>query len=190
MESVCNGRVAVVGNGQLSEDDRKAINTFDCVVRFNDMKNKRPEERCDVQVIRYAHHKFPGAHLNNGQPILPVVTSNRMLKNDALIGKHILPPLHVYEKLHRRHNELKNDARLFDTCDSCGDKCSHKKAHAGPSTGASVISFLENSPVVTSIDTFGMNWNGGTHHVDFKHPDIIEECCTKCVIHPTPSQSY
>ena len=47
-----NGTVAVVGNGPISEEDRKNINKFDTIIRFNDMKNKNAGEKTSIQVVR------------------------------------------------------------------------------------------------------------------------------------------
>ena len=51
-------RVAVVGNGPLSEEDRARIGTYRNVVRFNDAKNLRPGERTTVHVNPYDHDKL------------------------------------------------------------------------------------------------------------------------------------
>eukprot|EP00884_Botryococcus_braunii_P009557 jgi/Botrbrau1/18602/Bobra.0367s0042.1 len=45
--------IAIVGNGPLSAEQRKAIEASDLVVRFNAMNNRLPGERTDVWFVRY-----------------------------------------------------------------------------------------------------------------------------------------
>ena len=55
-------RVALVGNGSLSEHDRRDIEHggFDHVLRFNDMKNWRKGERKTLHVVRYRPDAWDG----------------------------------------------------------------------------------------------------------------------------------
>lgn len=74
---------------------------------------------------------------------------------------------------------------------NCRDSKLHNTTTNGPSTGGVVIDFLQNLDNVRTITVFGMNWRGSPHiHVDFKHPNLVKNCCTKCSIHATPTSSY
>ena len=54
-----------------------------------------------------------------------------------------------------------------------------------------MLSALDASPDVTSIDVLGMNWNGRADlHVDFADRTLVRRCCTKCVVHPTLNERY
>ena len=193
MDEICKGSVALVGNGPISEEDRAKIESFDCVVRFNDMKNKRPGERSDVHVSRYLKDKdrFPGMEKNEGEFVVPVTISERHVhRAPELRDKKLLPTLLVYETLHNGKNDVGSEARIFENCSSCKESCLHSQRPCGPSTGTAVIDHLEKSHAVVSIDTFGMNWNGTDCHIDFKHSDTVPTCCSKCNIHATPRTSY
>lgn len=186
----CRGNVAVVGNGGLSEEDRVNIERHDCVIRFNDLKNFRPNEKFDVHATRYSEGIFTGMHKNTGQPVLPVCTMQKYVDQaDELKHKNVLPTLLIYESQFENNNELSNNKKLFINS-QCDDKCKQSNTAWGPSTGTAVIDMLENSEEITSISTFGMNWNGNTSHVDFKHPSMVNAHCTKCNIHHTPADNY
>ena len=53
LSNVCKGSIAVVGNGPISESDRDLINSHNCVIRFNDQRNKLKDDKTDVLVLRY-----------------------------------------------------------------------------------------------------------------------------------------
>lgn len=189
---VCQGKVAVVGNGPLTEDERKEINDkYDCVVRFNDMKNKKKDDVTTLHVSRYANHKFPGLTIrDDGVPTLPIIPFEQALYN---IRQHVnvLPSLFVHES--HFNNSSQNDEVVFKNCIECkvGDmNCNHSFTPHGPSTGTIVIDKLQEWSTIESIDVYGMNWNGGNHHIDFKQPDMVEKCCSKCTIHKPNDEKY
>tara|TARA_B110000046_G_C12957708_1_gene383075 strand:+ start:697 stop:1344 length:648 start_codon:yes stop_codon:yes gene_type:complete len=191
MEELCTGKVAVVGNGPISEEDRQEINRdYDCVVRFNDMKTYRKGDALTVQVSRDVHGYMPGVNKAD-VPLWPVAhNSDVVAHNGALRGRNVLDPLLVHESSNGDENEIV-DGVLFPGCDACDSReCRHSESRAGPSTGALVLNALERSPAVDSLHVYGMNWNGGAHHVDFKHPNVVADCCTKCVIHRTANEEY
>ena len=68
--------------------------------------------------------------------------------------------------------------------------CSSQSGGKVKSTGTNMLSRLERDKKVETIDVFGMNWNftDNVHSVNEGH--LIEACCSKCTIHPTPTQDY
>lgn len=178
----CNGVVAVVGNGPLTSDDRDAINSHACVVRFNDMKNKTFEDKTTLHVIRSSLGKFPGLSTRDPEvPILPILAPDS--HPEALLDNvaNVLPPL-----------TLEKGESLFPSCDSCESKyeCVYTSSNKGPSSGGIVLSKLNESPMVHTIDVYGMNWNNSIRHIDFLYPNLVPECCDKCIIHETHSNNY
>jgi hypothetical protein len=179
--------VSVVGNGPLSEEDRAVIQQSQCVVRMNDCRNRRPGERTDVVALR---DTGPGPPLLQADscsyPVWPVCAKERLQVGSA-IDTLVTPIVRVEEKGYA--HSLAEDSVLFPAC--AGSK-PHSEAWAGPSTGAAVIDALQQMPIVREIQVFGMNWSMGevTHHVDFKHPGLVRECCNECTVHPTPRDSY
>lgn len=185
--TLCTGNVAVVGNGPISEKDRCEINRdYDCVVRFNDMKNYKLGDVTTVHAIRPLAAVYPGI-TKSDVPVWPVIFNKTQL---PVTERTVLDPIIVHERSNGTRNVIK-DGILFPGCNACNKKkCSHSLAKHGPSTGAAVIDELNRARNVESIHVYGMNWNGGSHHVDFKHSDLISRCCDKCVLHPTCSDEY
>ena len=102
----------------------------------------------------------------------------------------MLDPILVHERVNGTRNVIE-DATLFEGCNACNEEaCTHSLTKFGPSTGAAVIDELHRASDVESIHVYGMNWNGGSHHVDFQHPNVVADCCDKCVVHPTSSDTY
>lgn len=52
-----------------------------------------------------------------------------------------------------------------------------------------MLSALNSLKEIDQLHVFGMNFAGGFHHIDFVNP-IVEQCCSKCVFHPTPTSDY
>lgn len=188
IENFINGTVAVVGNGPISDEDRYNIDKADCVIRFNDLKNFKHGERCDIHAIRYTDGTFPGLNLNpKNSIILPVSPNNYAVYNSSdLCNMTGLPPLLIYES--RLSNDLDKNVAIFENS-NCGKECIQSSSQYGPSTGTAVIDLLENCNSVNKIEVYGMNWNGAGH-LDFKNPTIVENFCSKCDIHRTQSSKY
>lgn len=176
--------VIVVGNGHLSEVNRYAIqdrSISDIVIRFNDMNSWRYGERVDVHVTR----------LQGGlSPVLPYDAEEWYVTVDPSSA----PPraalvLGVYESSRGPQNTVSSTMRLFSRCNPC-PHCAHNWTLLGPSTGAIVLSYLQEDSLVHSIDIFGMNWNGDLPHNDFLDHDIVRRCCLKCTVHVTPDGNY
>lgn len=189
----CKGSIAVVGNGALTDAQRADIDGHQCVVRFNDMKNRRADDKTTVQVTRLARGEFAGvAHNEAGVPLWPVSTTHERVEELAEelaeeTSARLLPPLLVHEATSKR-NDLPGETTLFDSCDVDVNR-RHDAATSGPSTGGVVLDALHRLDV-GPIDVYGMNWNGTHAHVDFRAPTLVSTCCTSCRIHPTPVPAY
>ena len=104
-------------------------------------------------------------------------------------SREILPELHAVTS---KPNPFDKNLSVFDGCSFCKHSdlpCKHKHTRLGPSTGA-IISELQKMDFVKEINVYGMNWNGGNWHNDFKHKNMVPECCSKCTIHETKSNKY
>ena len=180
-------RVAVVGNGHLSEADRDHIrntsnHTFDRIIRFNDMNSWQYGEVVDIRVTR-----IPSGF----SPIFPYHATEEwyVTVDPGLVPHDAARIIVVYERSREQENTLR-DRRMFPACGACGVHCLHSWASMGPSTGAAVIDTFEQDDDVKRIDVFGMNWNGNLPHNDFLDRTIVERCCAKCTVHPTPDSTY
>ena len=172
---------AVVGNGPLHLSDRLRIATADIVIRFNDANNRWRGERTDLHVVRHPSW-YSFSHINAPQWDVAAM--------DSLMPKEAQFKLYVYESQHEGSNKLNASTRIFEEC-NCGNSCLERKTWAGPSTGAAVVSELQSIKEITTLDIFGFNGMGDEKaHIDFANKTIIENCCTKCTVHKTASNTY
>lgn len=190
LDNFVSGTVAVVGNGPLSEHDRRDINNSDYVIRFNDLKNFRDGERCDIHAIRH-HGTFDFASIYktpNYSQIIPVAPNPECVFNSKyLSGKTGLAPLFLFDP--RKNNILSSNTRVFKNS-TCSEECIPSNSDFGISTGTAVIDALESCNSVNKINIYGMNWNGEHEHLDFKYPYLVKKYCNKCKIYKTNSNNY
>ena len=185
LSTVCKGSIAVVGNGPISEADRDLINSQNCIIRFNDQKNKLTDERTDVLVLR--NHTLHLSQINS--TILPVIPFCKTIEDYKLKCKKFVKPIYVYEEMcdyDLNVQEMKSK-RVYNNCIKHN---LHGDAKYGISTGTAVLSSLQNDDNIESINVFGMNFNGKSWHVDFNDQNLSNICCTKCVFHKTNIEQY
>jgi len=191
--------IVVVGNGPLSEDDRAAINRSANVVRFNDLNYWRPGEPVNLRVVRFPSAKPPKNPCS--APIWAMTTKPQFLPANTTTLSWLYEPLLTHRMRFRFWEALKpmehqvleaweSSIKIFDGCEGCGLHCHTNQTSSGASTGAWALSELHALSQVHSLDVYGMNWGGGTEHVDFFYPDVVGTCCTKCTIHATPTSNY
>lgn len=173
--------VAVVGNGPISRADRKEIAQASRVIRFNDVNNYWEGEKTTLRVVRHPSW-FTLKHV--GAPKWHVAPTDNLAPSDAELVTG------VYERQHGSDNILPASTRLFPSC-FCGDSCLESATWAGPSTGGVALSVLQELDNVATINVYGMNWNGPADmHIDFANGTMVQDCCTKCVVHPTSTDAY
>lgn len=200
-------RIAVVGNGPLFEEDRQRIGAHENVLRFNDLKNWREGERVTLHACRvdnsWQHSWIPATAKTRAHNVtrwalaydLRWVTA---VRNDAQLVswtfKSELVRSGIWQLFSPYRPQVlepwRKSARIFPNCSACGAHCIFQQTDHGPSAGAITLSALQAIPEVAEIAVFGMNWFGGDEHIDFKWPQIVPTCCTKCKIHPTPTEAY
>jgi hypothetical protein len=170
-------KICVVGNGPLSDNDKLNINDDNkcpIVVRFNDMKNKRSDEKVSLQVVREHEqsHKYAGYDENDGHPVALVGyhAKTDMINSDRVKSRITVGPTH-----------FKN---IFSECPIRKRKeiCEHA------STGTLFLDHIQNK--VKDIQIYGMNWNmhGFAHNID--EGSVIANCCKSCVVNQTPNDAY
>ena len=188
-------QVAVVGNGPISENDSKKINECQCIIRFNDAKNRKSDERTDLQIVRRQlgvgkiERMFWKYFVPKGVYTMYVTEPSYVLSYNGLEN-----PLGVID-IGRDKTKFRDDLKLFPGCNKCDNKpCTYSLTEWGPSTGALVINMLESMDNIKEINVFGMNWNPPSNkinvHVDFNYPELIKNCCKKCIIHKTTTNNY
>lgn len=201
---ICGDKtIAVVGNGPLTEEDRHKINKMGCIIRFNSMLNKLKTERVDVLALR-GHTFNLSKDTHTIWPVMDIGCDNNTLqelKYDIMIN-----PIYAYggkgnntckwplKWKSAKHKENYNPDELTTKVlfKNCKQQIKQGDSLAGPSTGVIIIDYLENHKMIKkgNVNIFGMNWNGRKTLVDFKFPNLVKDCCTKCIIHETQSQKY
>mgnify|MGYP001245262042 CR=1 FL=1 len=193
--------ICIVGNGPLSEENREQIKSSDLcdkVVRFNDMKNMKPEEPVDLHVVRswgkswWGLAEHPNKKTNyTGRPDVDVPL---IVIGEARRGGQLPENKEVYKFVTRNKNKTKpgpTPRSIYDGCEFCGGSCV-SNAHNFTS-GAHAISLFQADTDVENIHVFGMNF---TTNLKPKHQHATNEfelhsnCCTKCTIHKTPKDTY
>lgn len=170
------GKVCIVGNGPISEENRRFIASRECdtVVRFNDMKNRTGNERVDVHVQREWKdtQEYAGSDIAAGAPKYLVGMHAAV---DAVGSDTAIPTRGMYG---------------FQSFPTCSKRSGAVDKH--PSTGTIVLSVLELDPSVERMDVFGMNWKFEKEqgHDGVGEGTLVQNCCTKCNFHPTPTQTY
>lgn len=74
---------------------------------------------------------------------------------------------------------------VFNNC-----TMTNSEVNKHPSTGTIYLSWLQEHADIERIDVFGMNWNMSPMEHSNYEGSIVRACCSKCIVHPTPSQSY
>ena len=185
LSSVCEGNVAVVGNGPISEEDRNLINKQNCIIRFNDQKSKLEHERIDVLVLRNNT-----LHISKRDDIIwPVIPFCKTIDDYEVRYSKMIKPIYVFEEVcdHEPNVQEMKSKKVYSNCIK---QARHGDGTSGVSTGSAVLSSLQNDDTVESINVFGMNFNGGWWHVDFNDPNLSNICCTKCIFHKTRGDEY
>ena len=181
--------IFVVGNGPILDSQRSYIQqtNLSAVYRFNDMENLKSNERTSLHIVRVPS----GISQSFGRYPLWLINDKKDMEDCTMrkncdLAKYFAysPGLDI-----RKVSYIDSRTTVFPDCAWCGELC-WSNTSGPPSTGAFALSELEKDPNVTEIHVFGMNWRGCCHtHVDFDHP-IVPKCCTKCVIHKTPTNDY
>ena len=184
----------VVGNGPISDAQYAAINerirqdANARVITFNHAPHNHHLDRVDVVAVRGNGTQFSGAYqsLRKGETLLPVVQPSPFNAWWPLSNIMLRP---------RTGDVLKTPEILFPSSTACGDRCDVRLTSSkyGPSTGAVILSHLDESSSIRDIDVYGMNFTfkGGEHyHMDFQDPSLVPDTCVKCKFHTTPSETY
>jgi len=177
-----DGSVAVVGNGPISEGDRRTIEAHGVVVRFNDANYLRAGEKTTLRVVREPTALSPKVSID--APIWSISPVESFVPNTAKLATP------VYESQYGGDNWISSNSVIFPSCSTC-ESCAQSGTFAGPSTGAAAISELNELDEIAKINVFGMNWAGAARiHIDFENKTLVHNCCQKCVFHHTQSSYY
>ena len=183
--------IAIVGNGPLSNKDRKNINEFDMVYRFNSLNSYTVGDKIDILCVRQCGKTDTVFGLDNKYTIKNNVNVNNILvigtrHNIANKIKERNPNKNVemldiyekyicdYESCNVHDNKIIFDRKVYTYDTLCG-----------PSSGFHLIMYVLNKYPHNNIHIFGMNWNG-IHicHNGNLEKELINNC-KRCIIHPS-----
>ena len=163
--------VCVVGNGPLSEQDRKFIQaSCDTVYRFNHMHHMKENEKCDVHIIRQCGKKCWWG-INTPPPKFVGALPTVMIGSTSPPNKDIIKKI---SNAHEIYNGVKTNAKW------------------GFTSGTIVLSDLQQDDNVKEVNVLGMNFtksHEGSQH-DTNEKEYNEKYCTKCKFHKTVRNDY
>ena len=190
----------VVGNGPISDAQLAAINerihqdANTRVITFNHAPHNQHLDRVDVVAMRGIGVYFVGGHERNlartkGANILPMLQPS--------LFNSWWPLSNIMTLRSRTKDVMETPEILFPSSTECNERCDvrHNSSKYGPSSGAQMLSYLDESSTIRDIDVYGMNF-GTEHpskqdHMDFRDPTLVPDACRKCTFHETPhSSSY
>lgn len=185
---IASPRVAVVGNGPISEEQRKDINTADTVVRFNRLgATMKSDDSLDVWFTRQNNAKITKWSKEEG---------NKTLIKSALLRTKLFIRIEAHAVEYQGITntitipEVEMEYVPFRTRIR---RAMQKKSYKAPSTGLmGLLTVLGCYP--GSVDVYGFNWSNENHAGHFI--DVEEEIARrlealgKLVIHPTPCDGY
>ena len=141
------------------------------------MKNMRAGERCDGHFVRSFGQGFwgienPPKFAADDVSLISIGQSDHALPTDRHV--HALPD---------------TKRAPYPSCPEHADATSD--APWGYTSGAIAIGYFQERADVQRIDVLGMNF---TQSADSKHDTrekpMMNACCSKCVVHPTPRNTY
>ena len=152
----------VVGNGPLSDTNRSEI-----------------RQLADDGAVVYRFNDFWNKNFEDNEPVDVHVKKLGMLWS----RKKRFPQRGDYPDM--KNKTIVNYVRpVFK---GCSETC---KGLRVKSTGTNMLSRLDADRNVAKIDVYGMNWNFHDKVHSRSEGTVIESCCTKCHIHPTPTEDY
>jgi len=194
--------VAVVGNGPLSDEDRRSISRFEIVYRFNDLKNHKHREKCTHHAIRCSPSCPDGLCGSQSRAAIPgsqtILIGTReevdagkewmrvdgeiVIGDDTSVNAHpvfdslVAPPEDLTDMASRGEGAVPSSVLV--------------KIRRFPTSGAILLDMLNSDDRVGEIHVFGMNWNMFDSVHSTSESQMIDAACRKCVVHPTPSSRY
>ena len=185
------GEICLIGNGQLTETQQKETENCKKTVCFNDAKNRLPDARCDVHVLRQ------NRLLYFTEPDQYPVSKHDGMSSVFLVGDNADRTSVLSEFVERRipyqsfYDTSEHRVEVFQGCNTSylGEHTRNNIADA-PSLGLIAISEFQKMPDVKHIHLYGFNFAFTDSSHSSKEADLVEECCDKCILHNVSSNRY
>lgn len=186
-------RIAIVGNGPLTDEQKRHINKYGTVVRFNTVKEGQPNDKTNVLCVRQNGHSFWGITSNSCKGDIHKINNTNdthlivLYSSDFnALQKEILSNCsNMFKTIHYIHVHKDRYFYPFDT-----NKQNEKFKGDSFSSGFVIICYY-NYFHKGKYDIFGMNWNMPYHYARTFEKDIIRHFCKNpCTINKTKTNSY
>ena len=179
-------KIAIIGNGPISNYQRKIINSYDIIVRFNGTKNLKKNDKTTVLAIRQNETGFFGLNSNCVQPHVSP-------KHMILLGTNRIN--HMKKVCLKRNINTKTIHIYYDKYfyPNFNKYYTNKFRNDSFSSGFIIINYFLHHFRDHDIHIFGMNWNlpTGFHHMKFERKEIDTlQKQFKIKIYKTPSPNY
>ena len=143
-------KIAIVGNGTITDSDRELINNCGLIIRFNHMTRLNPDDEIDILISRKYISNYLG--INDGK-------MNPLLKGKQLKCIYLMDGNVSGENIARE---------TFNTPIYSIESVKIKGIDKEPSTGMSFILYMLKYIQNKDIEVFGFNLNG-THYHDYEN---------------------
>lgn len=186
----CHRRIAVVGNGPLSEEQRQEINSnFDIVIRFNKLNNWLCGDQLGVWLMRSTDEaRSTFSYQGLGQ--LELCSSKRALESASavwLLGGSQANASHMFAS----YPELTAKSPIVVQLAPWQDVYSEVVGQGAPSSGwIGMMLALECLPTSGEVHVYGFNWAHGHYwahnmYAENAFTDMLDEA-GKVIVHTTP----
>ena len=147
-------KIAIVGNGPITDSDRELINNCGLIIRFNHISRMKPDDKIDVLISRRYINKYLGANDGKTNPLIDPSMKGKRLKCIYLVDGDT--------------SGEKTVGKIFNTPVYSVESVKIKGIAKEPSTGMTFILYMLKYIQNKDIEVFGFNLNG-THYHDYEN---------------------
>ena len=189
-------KIAVIGNGKISDKDRENIKKCNLICRFNDAKNYKNNEKTDILFVRQ-HGHYGKIHGLDGYTSRKIITNEIVLVGSWISHLHNLKkynniPIHMIDIYEEHCSKYKKCTLKEYNYNLIFDNKTYKVPYTRCylSSGTIGISYLLSRFPNAILEIFGMNW-AFTHN---GHPGYFEkkiiDSCKRCKVNKMETNIY
>ena len=193
-----SNKIAVVGNGPLTEKEIKKINNYEIIAVINDSRNsikkniKLNPTMLFLRQIQINCDGFFGYDFNKNEFKNPDIMNT--IKDIIFISPEKKVCMKNINKIKKKYPKF--NYKIISSGDEPWEKKPYKfngkiyNLDKLPSSGITTIKYmLENYPK-SEVHIYGMNWNAKSHTHNFKKEKEYINESKKCIIHKTWKNTY
>ena len=189
-------KIAVVGNGPLTERDIKEINKYNIIAVINHSKNGNKDIpiKSTHYFLRQVGTKcggFYGWNKDKNEFDKIKQESFQSVKNIFLLcpsDKECIENINKIKEKYKNINIISSGSEPWKESIFIFNKKKYKHSHS-PSSGILTINYMLEKYPLHTIHIYGMNSNGIGFHDMKAEKEMIKEC-RKCKLHKTHKDTY